>query len=202
MSQAEGETVATWCHRQPDSAWRRVLLRPGAKGHLMAEFLCARVYVWDGKEAGARRWHLLIRRELDGKKVKYCLCNAGSGADLHELARMQGLRYFVEQAFKEAKSACGMAEYQCRKWDGLHHHMTMVMIATMFLTKERLALRATAQLLSCEDVVQMLKHRLPSKLIDDESLVSQIVSRHQRRNTARNSAYQRQGRAWAPINDT
>ena len=116
----------------------------------MAEFLCARVYVWDGKEACARRWHLLIRRELNGTKVKYCLCNAGSGVDLHELARMQGLRFFVEQSFKEVKSTCGMAEYQCRKWDGWHHHMSMVMIATMFLAKERLALRATAQLLSCE----------------------------------------------------
>ena len=202
VSEVEGETVAAWCHRQPDKAWRRILLRPGAKGHLMAEFLCARIYVWDGKEARARRWHLLIRRELNGTKVKYCLCNAGSGADLHELGRMQGLRFFVEQAFKEAKSACGMAEYQCRKWDGWHHHMTMVMIATMFLAKERLALRATAQLLSCEDVVQMLKHRLPRKIIDDDALVSQIVSRHQRRNAARDSAYQRQDQAWASIDDT
>jgi SRSO17 transposase len=201
-SEVEGETAAAWCARQPDSAWRRILLRPGEKGHLMAEFLCARVYVWDGKESHARRWHLLIRRELDGTKVKYCLCNASSGTDLHELARMQGLRFFVEQAFKEAKSACGMAEYQCRKWDGWHHHMAMVMIATMFLAKERLALRKTAQLLSCEDVVQMIQHRLPSKITDEDALVSQIVSRHRRRNAARDSAYQRQDRTWVSTDDT
>lgn len=196
-SQVEGESVAVWCARQPDTAWRRILLRPGEKGQLAAQFLCARVYVWDGKEARARRWHLLIRRELDGTKVKYCLCNAAADVGLHELARMQGLRFFVEQAFKEAKSACGMAEYQCRKWDGWHRHMTLVMIATMFLAKERLALRDTAQLLSCEDVVQMIKHRLPTKVRDDDALVSQIVRRHQRRNTARKSAYQRQKQTWA-----
>lgn len=194
MSQTKGETVAVWCTRQPDSAWRRVLLRPGEKGQLMAEFLCTRVYVWDGIEAKARRWHLLIRRELDGTKIKYCLSNAAASTGLHELARRQGLRFFVEQAFKEAKSACGMAEYQCRKWDSWHHHMAMVMIATMFLAKERLALRDTAQLLSCEDVVQMIKHRLPSKVIDDDALVSQIVFRHQRRDAAKQSAYRRQNR--------
>jgi SRSO17 transposase len=196
-SQVQGETVEAWRHRQPDSAWRRVLLRPGEKGRVMAEFLCARVYVWDGQEAQARRWHLLIRREIDGTKVKYCLCNAAADTGLHELARMQGLRFFVEQAFKEAKSACGMAEYQCRKWDGWHRHMAMVMIATMFIAKERLALRDTAQLRSCEDVVQMIRHRLPSKVIDDEDVVSQITSRHQRRIAAMHSAYQRQERELA-----
>jgi SRSO17 transposase len=195
-SQVDGETVAAWAVRQPDSAWRRILLRPGEKRHLIVEFLCARVYVWDGTETSARRWHVLVRREQDGTQVKYCLSNAPAGTNLHELARMQGLRFFVEQAFKEAKSACGMAQYQCRKWDGWHHHMAMVMIATMFLAKERLALRDTAQLLSCEDVVQMIKHRLPSKIIDDDALVSQIVSRHQRRSAARDSAYQRQERTW------
>lgn len=200
-SQVEGETVAAWLSRQPADAWRRVLLRPGEKGHVMAEFLSARVYVWDGQEARARRWHLLVRRELDGTKVKYCLCNAAADTGLHELARMQGLRFFVEQAFKEAKSACGMAEYQCRKWDSWHHHMAMVMIATMFLAKERLALRDTAQLLSCEDVVQMIKHRLPPKVSDNDDVVSQIASRHQRRVAAMHSAYQRQRQKLASVED-
>jgi SRSO17 transposase len=198
ISEAAGETVAAWCARQPDSAWRRVLLRPGEKGQLTAEFLCARVYVWDGMEANARRWRLLIRRELDGSKVKYCLCNAAADTGLHELARMQSLRFFVEQAFKDAKSACGMAEYQCRKWEGWRHHMAMVMIATMFLAKERLALRDAAPLLSCEDVVQMIKQRLPNKIRDDGALVSQIVRRHQRREAAKQSAYRRKRRMLAP----
>ena len=193
-SQVQGETVTAWLARQPDTAWRRVVLRPGEKGEIMAEFMQARVYVWDEKESKARRWHLLVRRELDGTKIRYCLCNAHADTGLHELARMQGLRFFVEQAFKEAKSACGMAEYQCRKWDGWHHHMSMVMIATMFLAKERLALRETAKLLSCEDVVQMIKHRLPAKVVDDNTLVAQITLRHQNRLNARESAYRRQAK--------
>jgi SRSO17 transposase len=193
-SQAEGETVAAWAARQPDSAWRPILLRPGEKGDLIAQFLYARVYVWDGQEAKARRWHLLVRRELDGTKVKYCLCNASADTGIHELARMPGLRFFVEQSFKEAKSACGMAQYQCRKWDGWHRHMAMVMIAAMFLAKERLALRDTAKYLSCEDVVQMIKHRLPSKVIDDDDLAAQIVARHRRRDAAKQSAYRKQKR--------
>ena len=72
--------------------------------------------------------------------------------------------------------------------------MAMVMIATMFLAKERLALRDTAKLLSCEDVVQMIKHRLPSKVIDDDDLATQIVARHRRRDVAQQSAYRKQKR--------
>jgi SRSO17 transposase len=198
-SEVEGGTVAAWAARQHEDAWRPILLRPGEKGDLIAQFLYARVYVWDGQEAKARRWHLLVRRELDGTKVKYCLCNASADTGIHELARMQGLRFFVEQSFKEAKSACGMAQYQCRKWDGWHHHMAMVMIATMFLAKERLALRDTAKLLSCEDVVQMIKHRLPSKVTDDDGLATQILARHRRRDAAKQSAYRKQERELASL---
>ena len=92
-----------------------------------------------------------------------------------------------------------MAEYPCRKWDGWCRHMAM--IATMFLAKERLALRDTVQLLSCEEVVQMIKRRLPSKVIDDEDVVSQITSRHQRRIAAMHSVYQRQRQELASVED-
>lgn len=125
------------------------------------------------------------------------LCNAPSGTSVHDLAKMQGERFFVERTFKDAKSTLGMAEYQVRKWNGWHHHMGLVMVATMFLAKERLALRETADLLSCADVVQMLKHRLPMKVFDDETLAQQIIQRHERRQTSKDSAYRQQTRQMA-----
>lgn len=70
--------------------------------------------------------------------------------------------------------------------------MNLVMIALMFLAKERLANRKTAQLLSCRDVVEMLRHRLPRKIDSDEDLVQSITERHQRRRSAMASAYRRQ----------
>jgi len=192
VTQASCETVSDWAKRQPASAWRRLSVRHGEKGEVIAEYLKTRVFVWDEKAPQARHWHLLVRRELDGSKLKFCLSNAKAKVSLRHLATMQAARHFVERAFEDAKSQCGMADYQVRVWKGWHHHMTLVMIALMFLAKERLANRETARLLSCRDVVEMLRHRLPRKIETDADLVRSITERHERRQKAMDSAYRRQ----------
>ncbi|MBK9784896.1 MAG: hypothetical protein IPP59_12350 [Betaproteobacteria bacterium] len=40
-----------------------------------AEYLTRRVDVWDGKASTARYWHLLVRREIDGRKLRFCFAN-------------------------------------------------------------------------------------------------------------------------------
>ena len=52
---------------------------------------------------------------------------------------MHGCRFFIEHAFREAKSELAMADYQVRRWDAWHRHMALVMVAMLFLLKERLA---------------------------------------------------------------
>ena len=185
-------TVAAWAATQSASAWGRLSIRDGEKGEVMADYLTQRVWVWDGEAPLASRWHLLVRRELDGTKLKFGLSNAKPKASLRRLAEMQGARHFVEQSFREAKGACGMAEYQVRRWQAWHHHMALVMIATMFLAKERIAHRDTAELLSCRDLVEIMRHRLPTKIVTDEDLAASIIDRHQRRRQAMESAYRKQ----------
>ena len=85
-----------------------------------------------------------------------------------------------------------MAEYQVRRWQAWHHHMALVMIATMFLAKERIAHRETAELLSCRDLVDIMRHRLPTKVVTDEDLAASISDRHRRRRQAMESAYRMQ----------
>jgi SRSO17 transposase len=186
------EAVSEWAARQPAARWRRLSMREGEKGEVIAEYLRTRVFVWDGKALRARHWHLLVRRELDGSELKFCLSNAKPEASLRHLATMQASRHYVERAFQDAKSNCGMAHYQVRGWRGWHHHMCLVLIALMFLAKERLANRDTAKLLSCRDVVEMLRHRLPWKINSEDDLVQSIVQRHERRDKAMKAAYQRQ----------
>jgi SRSO17 transposase len=188
------QTVTAWAQAQPASAWRRMALRDGEKGEIVADFLHAQVFVWDGEEAVSRHWHLLVRREPDGVTLKYCLSNAKPDASLRHLVTMQMARYFVERAFNDAKSACGMADYQVRGWQAWHHHMALVMIALMFLAKERFAHRDTHRLLSCQDIVEILRHKLPRKTETDDELATLITDRHRRRATAMQSAYEKQGR--------
>ena len=186
--------VSEWAAAQPPQGWRRMKLRDGEKGEVVAEFLTARVFTWDGEETTARRWHLLVRREIDGSMIKYCLSNARPSASLRLLVDMQASRHFVERAFEDAKSACGMADYQVRGWKAWHHHMTLVMIALMFLAKQRIEGLDTHRLLSCQDIVEILKHKLPSKIHTDEDLVMTITNRHRRRLQAAQSAYGKQGK--------
>ena len=51
---------------------------------------------------------------------------------------MQRQRYWVERVFEDAKSECGMADYQVRKWQAWHHHMALVMMAMLFMLTERM----------------------------------------------------------------
>lgn len=62
--------------------------KSGEKGEVIADYLTQRVWLWDGEEARARCWHLLVRREIDGSKLKFCLSNAKSKASLRRLAEM------------------------------------------------------------------------------------------------------------------
>ena len=133
-------TVAEWAAQQPVSAWKRIKLRQGEKGTLKAEYLHARVWAWDRKEETARHWHLLVRRECGADTPShFVFSNADASTSLSRLARMHGCRFFIEHAFREAKSELAMADYQVRRWDAWHRHMALVMVAMLFLLKERLA---------------------------------------------------------------
>src|SRR5688500_3140959 len=60
-TEARAITVSDWLKAQPASAWRRIVLRGGEKGLITIEALSARVWLWDGQEDHARRWHLFMR---------------------------------------------------------------------------------------------------------------------------------------------
>jgi hypothetical protein len=78
--------------------------------------------------------------------------------------------------------------------------MALVMIATMFLAKERLADRDTADLLSCRDLVEIMRHKLPLKIATDEDLAASITDRHTRRRRAMDSAYRRRAKILSASN--
>jgi hypothetical protein len=84
-------SVIAWMSAQPTSAWRRLLITGGEnrKRKLRADYLIQRVWVWNGRSASADNWHLLVRREMNGETLNFCLSNATPGASLRHLAEMQ-----------------------------------------------------------------------------------------------------------------
>ena len=159
------------------------------KGWLKADILHARVWLWNGLENEARCWHLLVRREKKSPtKIKYSLCNAPPEILLERLAFMQGQRFWVERSFQDGKSYCGMADYQVRLWSGWHHHMAMVMIAMLFMLEERLLHKEDTPLLSCADIVIILRNLLPRAAVTEADVLDQISTRHRSRQAAIESA--------------
>jgi len=188
QAQCAGVRVDRWATEQPAEAWQRLTLREGEKGLLTADYLHERVGVWDGREEQAHCWHLLVRREVGASEIShYCLSNAPAATPLKELARVQAQRFFIEHSFREAKSECGMADYQVRRWDAWHHHMALVMLGTLFLVKQKLTGRQRWPMLSFNDLVTALKHLLPRRQLTVEELAEIIERRHRLRRQAKES---------------
>jgi hypothetical protein len=64
-------------------------------------------------------------------------------------------------------------------WQAWHHHVTMVMLAMLFIAEQRAA--QSLDLLSPRDIVDMLKETLPRKPEGKEALMRRINHHHRRR---------------------
>ncbi len=160
-------------------------LRDSSKGKLRVEILHRRVWLWDGKEAKAHQWHLLVRREIGSPEtIHYTLSNAPAGTSAHRLAQMQAQRFWIERSLQDGKSESGLADYQARKWRSWHHHMALVMMAMLFMLEERILQKDDHPLLSCSDIESLLRAFLPRRDIERDEILRQMEKRHRKRQAA------------------
>ncbi len=193
VAHSEAVRVDEWVKTQPASAWTRLKLRDSTKGELRVEVLHRRVWLWDGKEAQARHWHLIVRREIHARDdIKYSLSNASANTSIERLAQMQGQRYWVERSFQDGKSQAGLDHYQARGWRAWHHHMALVMMAMLFMLKQRIEHRDEFPLLSCADIETLLAHFLPRRDVGVDEVIRQMEVRHQKRQASIDFAYAKQ----------
>lgn len=175
-------TVKDWVVSQPEDAWQRIIVRDSTKGPIRVDILTRQVWIWLDKKQDVRKWHLVARREIDAtRKIKYSLSNAPAQTAPERLAYIQGQRYFVERSFQDAKTTVGMGSYQVRGWLAWHHHMSMVMMAMLFLLETRKEQKESYPLLSCPDIANLLSHFLPRRDITPEEVLRQMDVRHRKR---------------------
>jgi len=204
QAQSPSVRVDRWAAAQPASAWQPLPLRDSTKGVIEVDVLHAKVWVWDGQEAQARCWHLVVRRDrATRREYKYVLSNAPADTSWQVLAQRQGQRYWVERTFEDAKGEVGLTDYQVRGWRGWQHHAALVMMAMLFLLQEREAVRSEQPLLSCVDVVRLLGYALPRRDVTEAEILAQLKQRHVQRQASIDSAYRRQRlRQQIPPSDT
>ena len=179
--------------------WKTLTLRKTTRGVLRVRACRLRVYVWDGDSEKSQCWNLIATKTLGtNPDTKISLTNAPKHTTLKRLGWMQRQRYWVERAFEDAKSECGMADYQVRKWSAWHHHMALVMMAMLFMLSERIHHKDTYPLLSCADIEDLLARFLPRRDVTGEEVIFQLEQRHHQRQKAIDSHTRCQEQSVAP----
>lgn len=178
----ESFKVRDLVERLEESEFKEYCFRDGTKGGKRRQVCVQAVYTWNGEEAAPRKEWLVVSRNPDGTEVKYSFCNARlAQAGWCELLYMPMQRFWIEQSLKEAKSELGMAEYQVRTWRAWHHHITLTMLAHLFLLQQKLRHRQETPLLSCSDLRFILAQTLPQKVVTKDDVLNTITQRHRRR---------------------
>ena len=106
---------------------------------------------------------------------------------------MHAQRFWIERTFQEAKSECGMADYQARKWRSWHHRMALVAMTLLFMIEERIAQRDAYPLLSCSDTETLLRHFLHRRDLDPHEVIRQTEKRRAKRCARPEGRYAAQG---------
>ena len=184
-SNQKGVEVRDLLNSLPAQRWKKVTLRKTTRGVLTVRICRLKVYIWDGESKKVKCCSLIATKSLGrNSDTKISLTNAPKQTTLKRLGWMQRQRYWVERTFEDAKSECGMADYQVRKWSAWHHHIALVMMAMLFMLCERIDHKDTYPLLSCADIEELLAHFLPRRDVSEEEVIFQLEHRHRQRQKA------------------
>jgi SRSO17 transposase len=132
----------------PEDRWQPITWREHDDVVLRKQFVAVRVHWATGGAqfstshhrvaTGPEGW-LLGERPLLGERgeVKWYYSNLPADTPLHRLVELAHSRWPIEQFYEDAKGECGLDHYQGRRWDGLHRHLALVMLAYSFLACQR-----------------------------------------------------------------
>ena len=176
----------------PFLSFHTLEVRDSQRGKLFIRFAALQVFRIEGALPRLEPVWLLIRQEIDRKETKFSFSNAPWDTPLLTLAKRQSRRYFVERALEDGKGLAGLDEYQIQGWRGWHHHMTMVILAMLFLWQLKQSLRPKAPMITLQDALDILKVVLPKKQLSFQDAVDMIKDKHLNRLRSRNSYLRKQ----------
>lgn len=131
--------VDRWRAALPESAWETIEVRDGEQGPLVVQAVRCLVQArTEGQPSAVAEWLVVFRERQNGGSWKhdYLLSNGALDTPLAEFARVFKAQHRIEECLRRAKSEAGLADYQVRTWEGWHHHQTLSLLATWFLTQE------------------------------------------------------------------
>jgi SRSO17 transposase len=123
----------------PGESWVRASAGMGSKGERLYDWACVALPESEAYCAGspAGRWLLMRRSIEEPEQIAYYLCYGPAQTNAHELIRIAGKRWVIEDSFAEAKGGSGLDDYEVRKWDGWQRHITLCLLAHSYLVVVR-----------------------------------------------------------------
>jgi SRSO17 transposase len=177
-----------WANAQVTDAWETHHMRKTAHGPLTAKILRRTVWIWHEGTQEVQQVELLIRKDdcrTGGLRVS--LSNAGSVSP-HRLAQMQSNRYWVERSFQDTTGELGLKDYRGRSWTGWQHHMTLVMLASLFILESQYSDTQVGTYLRIGDIVSIFEHLFPRKTVTEEQVVAELTRNMMKRKLIHSSA--------------
>jgi SRSO17 transposase len=105
--------------------WSRRSCGIGSKGF--------RVYDWTLITTGDPGHQYVVRRNITDGELAYFHCHNPRAEGLSELVRVIGSRWPIEECFEAAKQEAGLDQYQFRLYQAWYRHITLAMLALVFL---------------------------------------------------------------------
>lgn len=175
-----------------EDAWQHVQVRDTTRGVMVLKACSQVIWQFNPKNGQTERWHAVAVCNLDGSEMSYGMSNAPCDTPLSRLIFMKRQRFWIERGLQNAKSSLGMAQYQARGWHSWHRHMTFVFMALLFMLQMRILKKEQLELLSCEDIKEVLANVLPDRRVTPDEVYRQLTVRHEKRRRAIAQAYERQ----------
>lgn len=133
-------SVREWATSRAKS-FRKVTWREGTRQKLSSRFAAWRVRpahrLSAGKEPQPACW-LLVEWPAEAEApTKYFLSNLPPNTSLKRLVQTAKDRWWIEHSYRQMKGELGLDHFEGRSWAGWHHHVTLVMLADLFLVMRR-----------------------------------------------------------------
>ncbi len=115
--------------------WMRLSAGNGAKGPRVYDW--TRVMIRPLRSPGKGYWLLARRSIAQPEELGYKVCFVPANTTLEDLVRVAGTRWTIEECFEEAKGEVGLDQCEVRKWEGWYRHITLAMLAHVYLAVVR-----------------------------------------------------------------
>jgi SRSO17 transposase len=127
----------------PREGWQRLDVGAGSKGPRLYDWACGRVPYLTAD--GWAQWVLIRRSVAKPEELAFYRAFGRAETAVAELARVAGTRWVIEEGFERAKGEVGLDQYEVRRWDAWHRHITLCLLAHAFLEVTQTAAHASAK---------------------------------------------------------